>query len=169
MSLVNRFVIMGVAGSGKSYIGTMLAEAIGAAFVDGDDLHPKSNIDKMSLGVALNDKDREPWLSRIGQDLGAAQESLVIACSALKRKYREAILAEAGAPVHFLYLDGSRELLLSRISARKDHFMPVALLDSQLDTLEIPCADEPAIIVSIDQSPEAIVALLKAEIARLDP
>ena len=153
---------MGVSGCGKSRIGTDFAKAIGARFVDGDALHPEANIAKMSRGAPLDDTDRAPWLDRVGQVLQA--EATVVACSALKRLYRDRIRAMAGAPVVFLYLRGKRETLLKRMATRPGHFMPVSLLDSQLATLEPPGEDEAHRVADIEARPAAIVRQFKAGI-----
>lgn len=160
------YVIMGVSGCGKSKIGQAFAKATGAEFFDGDDLHPAENIAKMSRGEPLNDADRAPWLDKVGGQLAQAQEPMVIACSALKRIYRERIRTSAGKPVTFLYLEGTREVLSERMKHRDGHFMPVALLDSQLATLEPPDADELTVKASIDQSPDAVVAELLLKLQR---
>jgi gluconokinase len=151
-----RYIVMGVSGSGKSRIGQAFASAIGARFIDGDSLHPPANVAKMSRGEPLDDADRAPWLARVGEVLAAP--GTVVACSALKRKYRDQIRLEAGAPVVFLYLRGQRETLLARMSTRPGHFMPPALLDSQLATLEPPGADEAHLVADIDHAPDDIVA-----------
>ncbi|WP_206601912.1 gluconokinase [Oceaniglobus indicus] len=156
---MGRYVIMGVAGSGKSSIGAALADALGGEYVDGDDLHPPSNIAKMSRGEPLNDDDRWPWLDLVGQRLGApADGDLLIGCSALKRSYRDRIRAAVGGPVVFLHLTGERAVIEDRMAAREGHFMPTSLLDSQFAALEPPGADEAAIAVDIDQPPQGIVA-----------
>ena len=143
-------VVMGVSGSGKTTVGTALAAELGVPFMDADDLHPPANVAKMAAGHPLNDDDRWPWLARVGAELSRAEGTgLVIACSALKRTYREAILA-VEPRARFVELDGSRELLVSRMAHRRGHFMPVSLLDSQLATLEPLAADEPGVIVSLD-------------------
>ena len=152
---MNRYVVMGVSGCGKSRIGQDFAAAMGAQFVDGDGLHPPENIAKMSRGEPLNDTDRAPWLDRVGQVLQSP--NTVIACSALKRAYRDRIRTMAGLPVMFLYLRGQRETLLQRMATRPGHFMPVSLLDSQLATLEPPDPDETHLVADIEQSPQAIV------------
>lgn len=151
------YVVMGASGCGKSTVGSMLADALGGDFVDADDLHPQSNIDKMSAGEALTDDDRFPWLTQVGAELvlGAPR---VMACSALKKKYRDQIANQANVDVCFVYLHGSEVLLWERISARADHFMPPELLKSQIATLEIPTSDEMSITIGIDQSPTDIVA-----------
>ena len=155
---MDRFVIMGVAGCGKSTVGAAFATAIGARFIDGDDLHPPANVAKMASGKPLDDQDRAPWLVRVGQALQGGAGPVVIGCSALKRRYRDVIRQEAGQPVMFLHLAGPRDVLLARMAARTGHFMPASLLDSQLAALEPPAADEAAISVNIDQSPQAVLA-----------
>ena len=159
---MSRFVVMGVSGCGKSRIGADFAKATGARFVDGDALHPAANIAKMSRGEPLDDVDRAPWLDRVGQVLQA--DGTVVACSALKRSYRDRIRAMAGAPVLFLYLRGKRETLVQRMATRPGHFMPVTLLDSQLATLEPPGADEAHLVADIEQLPAAIVRQFQAGI-----
>ena len=153
---------MGVSACGKSEVGRALAERLGITFIDGDELHPQSNIDKMSRGEPLDDDDRAPWLDAVGEKL-AEHEAAVIACSALKRSYRERILAKAPDAV-FVFLQADRALLAERIANRPGHFMPAKLLDSQLETLEIPGGDEPAISVGVQVSMETIV---QRAIARL--
>jgi carbohydrate kinase (thermoresistant glucokinase family) len=151
-------VVMGPSGSGKSTVGAALAEALDVRFVDGDDLHPLTNIDKMAAGQPLTDDDRWPWLRRIGEAMAAASATgIVVACSALRRGYREVILAEAPG-ARFVELYGTRELLAQRLGAREGHFMPTALLDSQLQTLEPLAADEPGVRVDVAGTPAEIVA-----------
>ena len=158
-------VVMGVSGSGKSTIGAMLADALGVPFTVADDLHPASNVAKMAAGIPLDDADRWPWLAAVGRALAAAGSSgLVVACSALKHSYRDAIRAEAPTAV-FVELDGSRALLAGRMSERVDHFMPASLLDSQLATLEPLGADEPGTRIPIDEPLAAIVARARAAVA----
>ena len=146
---------MGVSGCGKSRIGAGLAAALSARFIDGDSLHPQANIDKMRRGAPLTDADRAPWLALIG---GALTDNTVIACSALKRQYRDLIRDTAGGPVAFLYLRGQRDTLLARMSTRPGHFMPTTLLDSQLATLEPPTPDERHLTADIEAAPEDIIA-----------
>ena len=148
-------VVMGVAGSGKTTIGTKLAAALRCAFLEGDSLHSQANVEKMSHGIPLTDADRAPWLTAIhGRmcDAFTAGQSLVVACSALKRSYR-AKLAE-GLSVTWVYLKGSADLIRSRLQHRAHHFMKANMLASQFDDLEEPSG---AIIVDIAQPPDAIV------------
>lgn len=155
-----QIVVMGVSGSGKSTIGVLIADAVGVPFVDGDSLHPAANIAKMAGGQPLDDDDRRPWLIEIGHRLAAAGErgeGLVVACSALKRSYRELILS-AAPEAHFVHLHGSREVLGSRVEGRTDHFMPPALLDSQLAALEPLAGDEPGVVIDVGAPVEQIVA-----------
>ena len=152
-----RMIVMGVAGSGKSTVGEALAERIGAAYIDGDVLHPPANIDKMSRGTALTDDDRLPWLREVGRRLRDGAGRTIIGCSALKRAYREIIRTEAGHPVAFVYLAGSRNVIAERMSRRTGHFMPTSLLDSQFADLEEPAIDENAISVDIDQPLDTLV------------
>ncbi len=163
-------VVMGVSGSGKSTIGGLLAEALQTPFVDGDDLHPPANVAKMAAGHPLTDDDRWPWLAKIGRALAEADKSgtgLVVACSALKRAYRKAIL-QVEPRTRFVYLEGPRELLAARMKQRPGHFMPVDLLDSQLSTLEALAPDEPGITVSVDQPITAVVIAAARVIAGED-
>ena len=129
-----KLVVMGVSGCGKSSVGEALAERLKASFVDGDDLHPESNRRKMSSGIPLTDEDRWPWLEAVGSAL-KQNENVIVACSALKRTYRQKI-REIEPEVRFIHLHGTRELLQERINARSNHFMPASLLESQLATLE---------------------------------
>ncbi len=145
-----RVVIMGVAGCGKSSVGAMLSDRLGVPYVDGDDLHPAGNVDKMRLGTPLTDDDRWPWLDRVAATLNA-QAPLILGCSALKRAYRDRIRAGAGGPVRFVHLAGSRALIAARMSARKGHYMPMSLIDSQFAALEPPEPDETAMTVDINQ------------------
>lgn len=148
-------VVMGVSGSGKSTVGVTLADRLGLPFIDGDDLHPTANVEKMSHGIPLTDDDRWPWLRSVGQWLSEHPSGGVVACSALKRSYRDSI-RELCPDAVFVHCDGTRELLLERMSQRVGHFMPVALLDSQLDTLETLQADEPGRAFDIAASPALI-------------
>lgn len=152
-------VVMGVSGSGKSTIADHLARHLGWRYEDGDRFHPESNVAKMSAGHPLTDEDRGPWLRAIGDEidrLAASGERAVIACSALKRAYRD-ILVHGRDDVRIVFLDGTQELIAARLAARKGHFMPPGLLASQFATLQRPDADERPITVSIDAPVEAIV------------
>lgn len=153
-----RIVVMGPSGSGKSTVGYALAESLGAEFVDGDDLHPAQNVAKMAAGVPLDDRDRMPWLGVVGRTLQRS-DRIVIACSALKRTYREAIRAEA-PDTFFAELAVSRAVLAERVRSRAAHFMPAALLDSQLLTLEPLHADERGIRVDESAGVLQAVALI---------
>lgn len=151
-------VVMGVSGSGKSTIGALLATQLGVPFTDADALHPAANVAKMAAGIPLTDDDRWPWLALVGAALaGASGTGMVMACSALRRSYRDAIRAEA-PKAEFVYLAGTRELLANRLEHRTGHFMPVTLLDSQMETLEPLAPDEAGISVDIADDPAAIVA-----------
>ncbi|WBU57298.1 gluconokinase [Paracoccus sediminicola] len=155
----HRFVIMGVSGSGKTTVGAAVAARLGLKFIDGDRLHPPENIEKMAQGIALQDADRWPWLDRVGDRL---RPGTIIACSSLRRAYRDRIRSRAGGPVVFLYLRGRRDTLAGRMRQREGHFMPAALLDSQLATLEEPGADEAVVIADIEEPLDRIVATLIA-------
>lgn len=152
-----RIVLMGVAGSGKSAVGDALAARLGATYVDGDDLHPPQNIARMSRGEPLTDEDRWPWLTLVGRRLAEPGGTLIVGCSALKRRYRDLIRKEAHRSVTFVHLAGSRELIAARMGARAGHFMPASLLDSQFAALEPPADDEDAITVDIDRPLERMV------------
>jgi gluconokinase len=141
--------VMGVSASGKSTVGAALADALGVAFIDADDLHSAANKQKMAAGTPLTDEDRWPWLDVVGERFRDSQSTgVVIACSALRRAYRDRI-RRAAPEVVFVELDGSRELLAARAAARTDHFMPAALLDSQLATLEPLQEDENGIVENV--------------------
>ena len=161
MSAGRAVVVMGVSGCGKTSVAEGLAAALGAGFLEGDQLHPQANIDKMSKGIPLTDADRWPWLDRIGAELRAvtgAGAPIVASCSALKRAYRDRLRAEAGGDLSFVFLRGSRELLIGRMQERKGHFMPASLLDSQLATLEDPSGEVGVVTVDIDAPLDEIVA-----------
>lgn len=159
-------VVMGVSGCGKSSVGQGLAAALGLAFVEGDALHPPANVAKMAAGTPLTDADRAGWLAVIGERLAHARAAgcgLVVSCSALKRRYRDGLRA-ACPSLRFVYLHGSAELLRPRLQARRGHYMPASLLDSQLATLEPPAPDEDA--VTLDVAPPG-PAVLQAALAWL--
>lgn len=150
-------IIMGVAGSGKTAVGGRLAERLGVPYVDGDDLHPQANIDKMSAGHPLDDDDRRPWLITIGECLHDHRETGAVAtCSALRRSYRD-LLRRSCPGVPFIHLAGSRDLIVERVSGREGHFMPASLVDSQFDTLEPLEPDEPGITVEVTATVDEIV------------
>jgi gluconokinase len=152
-------VVMGVSGAGKTTIGALLAGRLGWEFADGDWFHPPANVRKMQSGEALSDDDRWPWLEAIAAWVDAKRrldERAVIACSVLKRSYRDVVIGPR-ADVRLVFLDGDRALIARRLAARRGHFMPPTLLDSQFSTLEAPAADEDAIVVSIAPRPHEIV------------
>ncbi|HVW91425.1 MAG TPA: gluconokinase [Devosia sp.] len=152
-------VVMGVSSSGKTTIGEEIARRLHAPFLDGDQYHPEANIRKMSAGIPLTDEDRWPWLKALSEALheAAGRKGVAVgACSALKRAYRDYMVATAGEPIVFVYLDGSFELIQSRIHARQHHFMPESLLKSQFDTLEPPGDGENFVAVKIDEPPARI-------------
>ncbi|MBK3642498.1 MULTISPECIES: gluconokinase [Streptomyces] len=149
-------VVMGVAGTGKTTIGPLLAARLGVPYAEGDDFHPQANITKMSAGVPLGDDDRWPWLDAIGAWAhGRAGLGGVVSCSALKRSYRDRLRAAAPGVV-FVHLAGDRALVEDRMSHRQGHFMPTALLDSQFATLQPLERDEAGVTVDVAGSPEQI-------------
>jgi carbohydrate kinase (thermoresistant glucokinase family) len=152
-------VVMGVAGTGKSTVAKALAERLGWPFGEGDDLHPAANVAKMAAGIPLDDADRWPWLDAIAAwtaEQAAAGNSTIVTCSALRRTYRDRLRAAAPDTV-FVHLVGSPAMLAERMTARKDHFMPTSLLQSQLETLEPLGADEPGFTVDVELPAAAIV------------
>lgn len=156
---LHALIVMGVSGSGKSTVGEALAKRLGWRFEDGDGFHPPANVAKMRAGHPLTDEDRRPWLLAIAAEIArvaAAGDHVVIACSALKRAYREMLL-QGRRDARIVFLDGSEELIAARLRKRTGHFMPPGLLASQFDTLEVPAADEHVITVSIDADVETIV------------
>jgi gluconokinase len=159
-------VVMGVSGSGKTSIGEGVAARLGVPLLEGDQFHPKANIEKMSSGTPLTDDDRWPWLDAIAGAMRDAENGVVVTCSALRRVYRDRLRARAGRPVLFVFLDGSKETIAARLADRKGHFMPPSLLQSQFATLEPPGADEPGIVrVSIDPPVDAVIAAALGGIA----
>jgi carbohydrate kinase (thermoresistant glucokinase family) len=152
-------VIMGVSGAGKTTVGERLAERLGWKFIEGDRLHPPENVAKMQSGQPLTDADRAPWLAAIARAIDALKargDRGIVTCSALKRDYRRRMIGER-ADVRLVFLDGPRELIAERIRARRGHFMPASLLDSQFGALEPPGPDENPIRVAIDQPIDRIV------------
>ena len=153
-------ILMGVSGSGKTTVGAAVAQAIHAKFIDGDDLHPRANIQKMASGQPLNDDDRAPWLERLSDaaySLKHKNETGLIVCSALKRRYRDA-LRKGNEGMIFLYLKGSEEVILQRLKARAGHFFSPDMLKSQFAALEEPGEDEPDVVrVNIDHQLGGVV------------
>jgi gluconokinase len=163
-------VVMGVAGSGKTTIGEGLAEQLGWTYEDGDKFHPKSNVEKMSAGHPLTDADRWPWLQAIADEIDRVCKvggNVVVACSALKRAYRN-VLVHGRGDVRIVYLDGTHDLIASRLAARKGHFMPPTLLESQFKTLQRPGPDENPVTVSIDAPVDEIVDDIMRKLAPAD-
>lgn len=157
MDSIHHFAIMGVAGCGKSSVGTALAEQLGLTYLDGDHLHSAENIAKMSVGEPLTDTDRAPWLRKIGQRFAVSNAPLIIGCSALRRVYRDWIRQSANTEITFVHLAGTREVIKQRMAAREGHFMPIKLLDSQFAALEPLQSDEASIVIDIDQRFERVV------------
>ncbi len=152
-------VVMGVCGTGKSTIGRGIADALDCPYADADDFHPEANVTKMRSGVALNDGDREPWLDHLREMMESHLQSghnVVLACSALREIYRER-LQPAGFPLRFIFLQGDRDLLVERVNARADHYMPPELVDSQLATLEVP-APADALWCNVASAPTDILS-----------
>lgn len=163
---ISACVVMGVSGSGKSTIASMLAQRLHWVYEDGDWFHPKSNIEKMHHGEPLNDEDRWPWLHAIAAWIDATRHAGghgIVACSALKRAYRDILIGDR-PDVRLIFLKGDLELIARRIAARADHFMPSTLLDSQFAALEEPQADERPITVSIVPHPREIVEAIVQEL-----
>jgi gluconokinase len=148
-------VVMGVSGCGKTSVGRALAQRLGARFIDGDDFHPPANVEKMRAGVPLDDVDRAPWLARLNAVLRhatARDEPVVLACSALRQRYRDA-LADRLPGVRFVHLSGSPELIAARLAQRRHRYMPASLLASQFAALEPP---SDAVVVDVGGGVEAI-------------
>lgn len=164
-----RFVIMGVAGCGKSTVGEALAGRGVITYADGDDLHPAENIAKMSSGQPLDDNDRRPWLIRVGQALAEGPDSAAIGCSALKRIYRDLIRDQVPGEVHFLHLAAPKEVIAARMAVRKGHFMPLALLDSQFAALEQLGDDEMGTVIDISHPVDAVVDAAAAYVLKVGP
>jgi gluconokinase len=164
-------VVMGVSGSGKSTIAEMLARRLHWIYEDADWLHPQANVEKMARGVPLTDDDRRPWLQAVAARIDAFRTEgrrAVVACSALKRAYRDILIGER-RDVRLVFLKGMREVVAQRLAGREGHFMQPSLLDSQFAVLEEPRADERPIVISIDAEPRRIVEAIVEEIARAQP
>ncbi len=157
---------MGVSAAGKTTVAREINAVLGWEFAEGDDFHPQANVDKMASGVPLTDEDRWPWLRALAAwtaQHAAAGRSTIVSCSALRRAYRD-VLREGGAGTYFVHLTGDRELLVRRMSGRTDHFMPVELLDSQLETLEPLQPDEPGATFDVAPTPQRIAAAVLREL-----
>lgn len=160
-------IVMGVSGSGKSLVGSALAEAFGARFAEADSFHPPENINRMSAGMPLRDEDRWGWLDAIAIEITDAErkgETLVVTCSALKRIYRDR-LRLASRHIRFVYLEVDRDTAAARVASRKGHFMPASLIDSQYADLQQPEADENAITLDARRTPAEIVGIAVAALS----
>jgi gluconokinase len=160
-------VVMGVAGAGKSTLARALANELGVRFLEGDDLHPAANVAKMRRGEPLTDADRWPWFSAVAAWIdarAAARESAVVACSALKRSYRQ-VLGQGRPFVRFVHVAGSPELVAERMAGRQDHYFPASLIASQFEALEPPGADEEVVVVDMTLPVAAQVAQVVAELS----
>ena len=165
-SLPTILVIMGVSGSGKTTIATLLAKKLGWVFRDGDEFHPAANVEKMKSGMPLTDEDRRPWLEAIARFIDeelARGTKTIVTCSALKRRYRD-IIIDGRKGVRLIYLKGEKALLERRLAQRHGHFMPSSLLKSQFDALEEPGLEENPLIVSVDATPDQTVDHILAEL-----
>ena len=169
-NLPSVIVVMGVSGAGKTAVGRQLAKRLGWEFIEGDRFHPPANVAKMKSGQPLDDADRAPWLHAIAQaidDCRGRGGHAVLACSALKKSYRNVIVGNR-PDVRLVYLEGSHARIAERLERRRGHFMPASLLDSQFATLEPPAAGERAIAVSVEPPVAAIVEQILAAL-RTDP
>ena len=167
MPLPFAVVVMGVSGSGKSSVAALLAKRFGWKFAEADAFHSPANVEKMRGGIPLTDEDRRPWLDDIAAWIDrsrAAGEHCVVACSALRRAYRER-LAAGHHDVRFVYLRGDYDVIASRLAGRSGHYMPVSLLASQFRTLEEPAADEDALVLSIDKPVEDLVEEIRVNLS----
>jgi carbohydrate kinase (thermoresistant glucokinase family) len=159
-------IIFGVSGSGKTTIGKQLSQELNIPFFDADDFHPQSNIEKMASGQALNDQDRYPWLVSLGKSLGEwpMKTGAIVACSALKEKYRQILTSESKEPIIWVHLYGSEALIQERVEARKDHFMNPNLVRSQFETLEIP---DYGLHINVSLSPKVIIKTIVSNLSKL--
>jgi gluconokinase len=167
MKTASRVCVMGVSGAGKTVVGTLLADALAVPFLEGDALHPPENVRRMAQGIPLTDDDRRGWLRAIADRIAEARQAnsgLVVACSALKRAYRD-VLRGADGQLRFVHLTGDAALIRRRMGQRVGHYMPASLLDSQLATLEVPAVDEHAWTFDITDPPPAIVAHIVERLA----
>lgn len=163
-------IAMGVSSSGKSTVGKAIGRRLHAPFLDGDGYHPPANKEKMRAGIPLVDEDRWPWLETLAKALKEAADqkgAAVGACSALKRAYREYLTEQAGEPITFVFLEGTKEVIAARIAARQHEYMPASLLDSQFATLEVPGEDENVITVSVLDPVEIIAGKVVKELDHL--
>lgn len=173
MHPVRFFILMGVAGCGKSSYGRLLADRFQVPYIDGDDFHPPENIAKMSAGIALDDTDRWPWLDAIVTNMAKASRAsgadgiIFAGCSSLRKCYRDHLLTGIGAPLHFIYLAADRALITQRMAARDGHFMPNSLIDSQFSTLEVPEDNEPASHIDINGSVDSVMSRILVAITPL--
>lgn len=167
MAAPTHIVVMGVSGSGKTTVGDLLGQHLGLPYRDGDDLHPQSNIDKMSAGEPLTDEDRWPWLHLVGQWLADHPGGGIIGCSALKRSYRD-MIRESAPNLAFVHVHGTPELLHERMQHRPGHFMPADLLKSQFETLEELAPDETGEVFDIAEPPARVVDRVLTWLGTLD-
>jgi len=159
---MERWVVMGVSGCGKSSVGAMLAQSLGVRFIEGDDYHSPANVAKMAAGIPLTDEDRVLWLEALQAEIRQSVEAgvgIVLSCSSLKKRYRDVL--RAGAPgLRFAHLEGSREVIAQRMAARTGHYMPLSLLDDQLAVLEPLQAGEAGLMLDIRKEPQELVAAI---------
>jgi gluconokinase len=164
-------VVMGVCGCGKSTVGERLARELGALYIEGDAFHPPANVARMAAGIALTDADRQGWLETLAAQLAAARRdgrSVVLACSALKRRYRD-VLRQGAPDLRVVHLHGERDMLAARVAARPGHYMPASLLDSQLAALQAPAPDECAITLDAGIPTETLVQRALAQLQDSPP
>jgi len=167
MTTASRVCVMGVSGAGKTVVGTQLADALAVPFLEGDALHPPENVRRMAQGIPLTDDDRRGWLRAIAERIAEARRNgsgLVVACSALKRTYRD-VLRGADRELRFVHLSGDAGVIRQRMGQRVGHYMPASLLDSQLATLEVPGVDEHVWTFDVADPPPAIVAHIVERLA----